>query len=192
MKPGMPEEGGASMIVRNSSLIAPRGHWWAPLGRDERLWVLVAVVWALSIFAMMQLVWPRIGQQNVAITSYRVDPAAYEQVVTDFTVAHQTGERGGIPVVEAPPGDVYLQAMRFQFRPILRLKRGQTYTLHLSSLDVQHGFSLQPDNVNFQVLPGYVTTISVTPKAAGDYVVICNEYCGTGHHVMAGGIEVIE
>lgn len=180
------------MIVRNSSLIAPRGRWWAPLGRDERLWVLVAVVWALSMFAMMQLVWPRIGQQNVAITSYRVDPAAYEQVVTDFTVAHQTGERGGIPVVEAPPGDVYLQAMRFQFRPILRLKRGQTYTLHLSSLDVQHGFSLQPDNVNFQVLPGYVTTISVTPKAAGDYVVICNEYCGTGHHVMAGGIEVIE
>ena len=42
------------------------------------------------------------------------------------------------------------------------------------------------------LLPGYVTTISVTPKAAGDYVVICNEYCGTGHHVMAGGIEVIE
>ena len=163
-----------------------------PDSADERLWVLVAVVWALSMFAMMQLVWPRIGQQNVAITSYRVDPAAYEQVVTDFTVAHQTGERGGIPVVEAPPGDVYLQAMRFQFRPILRLKRGQTYTLHLSSLDVQHGFSLQPDNVNFQVLPGYVTTISVTPKAAGDYVVICNEYCGTGHHVMAGGIEVIE
>jgi cytochrome c oxidase subunit 2 len=180
------------MIVRNSSLIAPKGRWWSPLGRDERLWVLVTVVWALSMFVMMQLIWPRIGQQNVDISTFRVDPAEYGRIVTEFVDANQVDERGGIPVVEAEPGDVYLQASRYQFRPILRLKRGQSYNLHLSSLDVQHGFSLQPDNINLQVLPGYVTRIKITPKETGDYVIVCNEYCGTGHHIMLGGIEVIE
>lgn len=180
------------MIVRNSSLIAPSGRWWSPLGRDERLWVLVALVWALSMFVMMQLIWPRIGQQNVDISTFRVDPAEYGRIVTEFVDANQVGERGGIPVVEAEPGDVYLQAARYQFRPILRLRRGQSYNLHLSSLDVQHGFSMQPDNINLQVLPGYVTRIKITPKEAGDYVIVCNEYCGTGHHIMLGGIEVIE
>ena len=29
------------------------------------------------------------------------------------------------------------------------------YTLHLSSVDVNHGFNLYPFNVNFQVVPGY-------------------------------------
>ena len=62
----------------------------------------------------------------------------------------------------------------------------------ISSLDVQHGFSLQPDNLNFQVLPGYVTEIQIQPTEAGEYVIVCNEYCGEGHHLMLGGIEVIE
>ena len=38
---------------------------------------------------------------------------------------------------------------------MLQLQQGAEYTLHLSSLDVNHGFNLYPFNVNFQVVPGY-------------------------------------
>ena len=38
---------------------------------------------------------------------------------------------------------------------MLELEKDQTYRLHLSSLDWQHGFSLQPININLQVHPGY-------------------------------------
>ncbi len=179
-------------IARNSTLIAPEGRWWAPLGRDERLWVLVTLIWALAMFAMMQLIWPRIGDQQTVIETFRVEPTAFQGLVTEFTETHQVEERAGMPVVAPPPGPVYLLAMRYQFRPILRLQQGETYELHMSSLDVQHGLSLQPDNVNFQVLPGYVTVLKITPKEVGDYVVVCNEYCGTGHHLMLGGIEVVQ
>lgn len=181
------------MTIRNSTLIGPRGRWWSPMGPDERLWVTVTVVWALSMFVMMQLIWPRIGDVQTTIRSYRVDPAEYARLTEAFIAAHQVGDAGGNPVVEPEPGgDVYIQAARFQFRPNVRLRAGETYTFHLSSVDVQHGFSLQPDNVNFQVLPGYVTQIDLTPREAGTYTLLCNEYCGTGHHLMLGGIEVVE
>ena len=89
-----------------------------------------------------------------------------------------------MPIVTPPPGaDVYLAALSFQWYPILRLQKDAEYTLHLSSLDVNHGFSLYPINVNFQVVPGYDYGLRVTPNASGDFRIICNEFCGIGHHI---------
>jgi cytochrome c oxidase subunit 2 len=64
--------------------------------------------------------------------------------------------------------------------------------LHISSLDVNHGFSLFPMNVNFQVVPGYDYGLRVTPTASGDFRIICNEFCGIGHHTMVGRVIVVD
>lgn len=178
------------MTQRTSTLLAPQGRWWTPLGKDERLWFTLVVAWSLAMFVMMQFVWPAIGQQQVSFASYKVDPKTFQQLTEDYIKAHQTGVLLGIPIVDAPPGDVYLLAERFRFRPLLNLKRGETYRFLLSASDVQHGFSLQPDNVNLQVVPGYVTAVTLTPKESGTYHIVCNEYCGPGHHTMLGRIEV--
>ena len=96
-----------------------------------------------------------------------------------------------MPIVAPPPGsDVYLTAMSFQWMPILKLQKGAEYILHLSALDVNHGFSLYPINVNFQVVPGYDYGLRVTPNASGDFRIICNEFCGIGHHTMVGRVIV--
>ena len=55
-----------------------------------------------------------------------------------------------------------------------------------------HGFSLQPVNINVQVHPGYEMVVTVTPDKAGEYGIVCNEYCGIGHHMMVGKIYVVE
>ena len=89
-----------------------------------------------------------------------------------------------------PGADVYLVAFQFQWLPILKLQQGAEYTLHLSALDVNHGFSLYPINVNFQVVPGYDYGLRVTPNASGDFRIICNEFCGIGHHIMVGRVIV--
>jgi cytochrome c oxidase subunit 2 len=78
----------------------------------------------------------------------------------------------------------------WQWYPALALKKGQTYRLHLSSLDLVHGFSLFPLNLNFMVLPGYEYVLTITPTAAGEVFVVCNEFCGIGHHQMVGKITV--
>jgi cytochrome c oxidase subunit 2 len=57
-------------------------------------------------------------------------------------------------VVKVPAGgDGYLIARLWAWYPILELEKGQTYKIHLSSMDYNHGFSLQPVNINIQVIP---------------------------------------
>jgi cytochrome c oxidase subunit II len=57
---------------------------------------------------------------------------------------------------------------------------------------VNHGFSLLPLNVNLQVVPGYDYALRVTPTEAGDFRIVCNEFCGVGHHLMIGRVIVTD
>jgi cytochrome c oxidase subunit 2 len=112
--------------------------------------------------------------------------------MTDLYTVREEGELG-IPVVHPPPGsDVYLIARLWEWWPILELEKDQSYRLHLSSMDWQHGFSLQPTNINVQVHPNYDLVITITPNEAGTFSIVCNEYCGIGHHQMLGRIYVVE
>ncbi len=99
----------------------------------------------------------------------------------------------GIPVVAPPPGaEAYLKAQMWTWQPVLRLEKGATYNMHLSSVDINHGFSLYPLNLNLQVAPGYDYALKMTPNQTGDFRIICNEFCGIGHHTMVGKVEVVE
>ena len=176
----------------HTGLDSPRGIWWGPAHRTEKVWVAIAFAWCMVLFAMMPL-WHFKGGQNPAGIRRRVDPQAYYRRAAEFIQAYKVGEDRGLPIVEPPPGsEVYLTALSFQWTPILKLRQGAEYTLHLSSLDVNHGFSLYPVNVNFQVVPGYDYGLRVTPTASGDFRIVCNEFCGIGHHTMVGRVIVTD
>jgi cytochrome c oxidase subunit II len=173
-----------------STLLPPRRRWLGKLGTDERRWLTLAAIWCLVLFTGMY-VWLGVGDQQAPVESYRIEPIAFHQEVQAFIDEHQVEERDGAAIVAPPPGsDVYLQASQFAFRPVLQLERGETYRLLVSSTDVQHGLSLQPVNLNFQVLPGYLYVIEITPDEAGEFPIVCNEFCGLGHHLMTGLIVV--
>ncbi len=173
-----------------STLLPPKERWWGPLGPDERRWLTIAFVWCLVLFSGMY-VWMAIGEQQTPVESYRIDPEVFRAEVDAFVEEYQVDEIEGAAIVEPPPGsDVYLHANQFAFRPVLKLQRGETYRLLVSSTDVQHVLSLQPTNLNFQVLPGYLQVISITPDEVGEFPIICNEFCGLGHHLMTGLIVV--
>jgi cytochrome c oxidase subunit 2 len=174
----------------HTGLDAPRGNWWKPAHKTEKVWVGIAFAWCMVLFAMMPL-WHWKGGQNPSGIRRRVEPAAFMTRTEEFIRQYKVGEDRGMPIVQPPPGaDVYLTAMSFQWRPILRLQKGAQYTLHLSSIDVNHGFSLFPINVNFQVIPGYDYGLRVRPNTSGDFRIMCNEFCGIGHHTMVGRVIV--
>ncbi|HEY7682711.1 MAG TPA: hypothetical protein VH879_08720 [Gemmatimonadales bacterium] len=176
----------------HTGIESPKGIWWKPAHPAEKMWVAIAFGWCLVLFAMMPL-WHFKGRQNPSGIRHRTDPQAYSKRTQEFIATYKVGEDHGIPVVEPPPGsDVYLMALSWQWQPVLRLRAGAQYTLHLSSLDVNHGFSLNPLNVNFQVVPGYDYGLRVTPTEAGDFRIICNEFCGIGHHTMVGRIIITD
>lgn len=167
--------------------------WWkTPVGKDEIIWIGIALVWCLIMFFMMPY-WHLYGKQNLSNEAYQTTPAKFQARVDEMVEKYKIGEKAGIPIVKPPAGsDVYMLGRLWQWYPILELEKDQSYRLHLSSMDWNHGFSLQPVNINLQVLPGYEMVVTVTPDQAGDYAVVCNEYCGIGHHMMLGQIVVKE
>jgi cytochrome c oxidase subunit 2 len=42
------------------------------------------------------------------------------------------------------------------------------------------------------VHPGYDIVFSMTPTDTGDFGIVCNEFCGIGHHNMVGKIVVVD
>lgn len=167
-------------------------NWWKPFSKDERIWARLIAVWAAIMFVMMPL--GHYWGHNISQETYKTTPEAYQKVAQAFIDKYDTGkEEGGKPIVEPKPGeDVFIIARMYEWTPILKLKKGEKYRIHLSSLDLQHGFSLQPQNLNYQVLPGYDFVITMTPSEVGEFNIICNEYCMAGHHTMVGKMIVKE
>lgn len=172
------------------SIFVPSKDWFrAPRG-VESAWLGLALAWCLVMFVAMTF-WHFKGKQTSGGEAYTVTPQAFANRVDRFVASYTVGKEGGVPIVQPPPGgDAYLRGKMWQWYPILKLKEGQTYRLHISSVDLQHGFSLHPVNMNFQVLPGYDHVLTITPTRKGNYPVICNEFCGIGHHLMTGKIIV--
>lgn len=171
---------------------AERLWWKEPIEGVELFWVAIALAWAIVMFVMMPY-WHVYGKQNLSNEAYRTTPEQYtakvQAMVDQYTIRKETARE--MPVVAPPAGsDVYLLARMWEWYPVLELQKGQTYRLHLSSVDWQHGFSLQPENINMQVIPGYEMVLKITPNKSGEFSVICNEYCGIGHHQMIGKIYV--
>ncbi len=174
---------------------AERIWWKGPLDKMELAWIGIALVWSLTMFFMM-VYWHVYGKQNLSTETYKTTKEMYSSKTQAMVDKYTVRKEEGVEVVHVPPGkpgeptDVYQIARLWNWWPILELEEGQTYRLHLSAMDYQHGFSLQPENINIQVIPGYEHVIKVTPNRAGQYSIVCNEYCGIGHHTMVGRLYV--
>jgi cytochrome c oxidase subunit 2 len=84
-------------------------------------------------------------------------------------------------------------AMMFAFDPAeFRVPAGRPVTFRLTSADVTHGFQIVGTNGNTMVVPGYITQFTTVFREPGEYLIVCNEYCGLGHHLMSAKLIVEE
>ncbi|MGO4890561.1 cytochrome c oxidase subunit II [Anaerobacillus sp. MEB173] len=84
-------------------------------------------------------------------------------------------------------------AMAFGYMPNkLEVPVGSKVIFRVTSRDVIHSFTIPKTNVNMMIVPGHVGQVEHTFTEPGEYLVLCNEYCGTGHHYMQMRIEVTE
>ncbi|TBH20462.1 cytochrome-c oxidase [Thermus thermamylovorans] len=73
----------------------------------------------------------------------------------------------------------------------LRLPLGEPVLLLLRANDVLHSFYVPEFRVKMDAVPGMVTRIWFTPTEAGEFQVICAEFCGIGHARMLGQVLVL-
>ena len=97
----------------------------------------------------------------------------------------------GVTIHEDGTATVVIQAFMFAFLPLeIRVPRGRDVTFRMTSPDVIHGFQIVQTNGNTMVVPGYVSQFTTRFDRAGEYLIVCNEYCGVGHHVMSATLIV--
>jgi cytochrome c oxidase subunit II len=97
----------------------------------------------------------------------------------------------GVRVDRAGHVHAHVVGLTFAWLPAeMTIPAGKPVTFHVTSTDVQHGFQIVRTNGQSQVLPGYISQFT-TELDAGDYLIVCNEYCGVGHHTMAAKLHVV-
>ncbi len=121
-----------------------------------------------------------------------MQPPSHVETIDPASV--RTDEEFGSPGVtlhEDGTATVVIQAFMFAFLPLeIRVPRGRDITFRMTSPDVIHGFQIVQTNGNTMVVPGYVSQFTTRFDRAGEYLIVCNEYCGVGHHVMSATLIV--
>lgn len=74
----------------------------------------------------------------------------------------------------------------------LRLPRGQSAEVVLTSADVIHSFWVPSLAGKVDMLPGRTTRLTLEPHTIGTFRGVCAEYCGESHARMAFAVEVME
>jgi plastocyanin len=99
----------------------------------------------------------------------------------------------------APPGLVQvdsleyvavIEAYNWTFRPSeIRVPVGSTVTFRARSVEDYHGIAIIGTPIVLS-LPKATTEVSHTFTEAGEYPILCAEYCGAGHVNMTGRVIV--
>jgi cytochrome c oxidase subunit 2 len=150
--------------------------------RQERFW-LAAGLAMLVLFAAVIT--------TSAVVDGFVPPSRIQSI--DPTKVAQTPpfDHPGLRKIADGAYEAYYVARVFSFSPAeIRVPAGSRVTFYVTSTDVEHGFSIPETGVNTMVTPGWVSSVSHTFKQRGTFLLVCNEYCGAGHHLMAAKVTV--
>ncbi len=91
------------------------------------------------------------------------------------------------------PKVIEITAKKFEFTPSeIMLKKGEPVILRMTTADRVHGFMSKPLKFDTDIPVGKTTDVAVTPDTAGDFTVICDHYCGSGHGGMKMKVTVVE
>lgn len=85
--------------------------------------------------------------------------------------------------------DVIAQAWYFYPNKI-KVPAGADITFKVTSVDVIHGFFIPGTTVNMMIIPGHISVTHYRFEKRGDYLLLCNEYCGKEHHTMHAEVQV--
>jgi cytochrome c oxidase subunit 2 len=156
--------------------------------RFERLWLVAALVLIALFIGTVTYGAVGAGYGMVDAEGGQVNP-------TDPAASESFRAPGVYNGTEPGHYHVYVEAMQFQFVPgtnePIRVPADSTVTFHVASSDVVHGFEVVGTNINTMAIPGQQAEITAEFDEPATYGIVCNEYCGSAHHTMAGNLTVV-
>jgi cytochrome c oxidase subunit 2 len=151
----------------------------------ERRWAIIVGLIITLLVAMMVVT----GLHWAAMPPSRVE-------IIDPTTLHLSGEfvESNLGTSVAADGKVVVRliAQQYSFEPQCILVPAEVpVTFRATSTDTIHGFVVGTTNANVMLIPGFVATFTTTFRKAGEHLMPCHEYCGTGHEAMWGRVQVV-
>lgn len=111
-------------------------------------------------------------------------------LIGQVTIAQETKPK--LHLKKVKPHNIKIRASKFEFSPNhITIKQGERVTFELTATDFTHGFSIPDMTTRTDIPPGQVRLLSVTPELAGDFIFLCDNFCGDGHEKMQGKITVV-
>ncbi len=149
----------------------------------ESAWILPSVAIPVGMLVALVLTAFAIGIHLPGQTA-TVDPRQLAQT--------PPFDRPGLREVRPGQYEAVVIGQIWSFTPTeIQVPAGATVTFIATSRDVVHGFRIQGTTVNGMLIPGQVTRLTYRFLQPGEYLLICHEYCGVGHHGMYGRIRVV-
>ena len=150
----------------------------------EKLWLAASIL--LILLLIGSVTYGAVGP-GVAMVTDSEQPIDAQALDEDDRFSEPRVEQVGDNEYAA-----YVVAYQFGFEPSpIVVPENSTVTFYITSRDVIHGFEVAGTNANTMVVPGEVSQITVETDDRQEYGLICNEYCGAGHHVMEGKVNVV-
>ena len=150
----------------------------------EKLWLAASIL--LILLLIGSVTYGAVGP-GVAMVTDSEQPIDAQALDEDDRFSEPRVEQVGDNEYAA-----YVVAYQFGFTPDpIVVPENSTVTFYVTSRDVIHGFEVVGTNANTMVVPGEVSEITVEVDGSKEYGLICNEYCGAGHHVMEGNVNVV-
>jgi cytochrome c oxidase subunit 2 len=95
-------------------------------------------------------------------------------------------------LAQPKPRIIPIRAQKFTYEPAeLTLKLNEPVVFQLTSADVVMGFSVPDFKVRGTIIPGQVTEVRMTPNKTGEFIFLCDVFCGSGHENMEGTMRVV-
>ena len=156
--------------------------------RFEKVWVVASLLLIVGFIGTITYGAVGAGVAMVDDSGGTVDPTALNE--------HPEFSNPGVRQVGENHYAVYVVAQQFVFNPgtgtPIEVPAGSRVTFHITSADVVHGFNVVGTNVNTMVIPGQISEITADfPAEPKTYGIVCHEYCGSGHHQMAGNLRTV-
>ena len=94
-------------------------------------------------------------------------------------------------LAQGEPRTIEVVAKRFAFEPArIEVTEGERVRLVVKSGDGVHGIEIKKFKINKKVPRGGEVSIVFVATAAGEFPILCSEYCGDGHEDMKGMLVV--
>jgi cytochrome c oxidase subunit 2 len=156
--------------------------------RFEKVWLGASLLLIVGFIGTITYGAVGAGVAMVDDSGGTVDPTALSD--------HPEFSEPGVQQVGENHYAVHVVAQQFAFQPgtgtPIEVPAGSTVTFYVTSPDVVHGFNLVGTNVNTMVIPGQVAEVTAEfPDEPRTYAIVCHEYCGSGHHEMAGELRTV-